>query len=315
MLLYYGTRLANTRLDYPYLASLRPPLPTPADIGAALRMLSALRRRLTLLRQRAGVANAAYTQATTPAAAAKTIADDAGLKVGNEQAVALYKQLAGDLTKVEASVAADKVQALLKALTDAANNSVLEYLSLPMQFTQEQTRLGIHIEPRGTDNTLQAYHTQLVYPIDRRFYWGISTGLFVSHLYSEAYSAKAQTSGTTTTYTLVPEDPGKVEFGTSAMLRGGVMLGHGAMPAGLQFGFGPALAVGTKVRPRLLVGGGLSVGDLHKVLLDGGLALGYVDRLSAAYNVPGSYATAPDNAVVSTLKASFYVGLHYLFTK
>jgi hypothetical protein len=311
-LLLYSKKLTNSYLEYRYLNSLpATERASVADINAAATELAAIRTELNTLRGEAAADNQAYLDNT--AKFQKVIADDTDLKKEDDAAKATYKQFTEDLTKIEASIAADNVQKLLKSLTDAVNNSCLQYVSLPQQFTQQNAKLRINITPRSPDYSVPEYHTQLVFPIDRQFFWGISSGLFVSRLYSAAYSAKPNTSGTS--YTLVEENPGRFEFGPSAMLRGGYVLSKGPVPLGLQLGFGPALSVGTKVRPRLLAGGGFSFGDLHKVLLDGGVAIGYVDRLSAAYDLTTGYTTAPDNAVVSVLRANFYVGLHYLFTK
>lgn len=312
-LLKYGNMAVLAQLDY--TATHTPTLPTPADVAQALAELAAERQELAQLRQQAELANAEY--AGVAAALRTTIDADDDLKQQRSRIDTTYQQFSATLTKVLASTAGEGVQALLKSLTNAANASALQYVSLPQQFTSDQSKLRIDIVPRGTDATAGEFHTQLIYPLTSRQFWGVSTGFFASRLGSEAYSARPTTlAGGATTYRLVAEDPGKFEYGLSAMVRYGTFLGPRSSAVGVHLGFGPALAVSNKVRPRLLLGGGLVAGRTHKLLADAGLALGYVDRLSRAYDLSTDYPTAPpDNPVVSTLKASFYFGLHYLFTR
>ena len=312
-LLKYNKLVSKSYLDY--TATYVPSLPSAAEFEAAVEKFGELREKLATLRQAVDKSNAAYVIDFTPLRAA--IATDSDLKKKSSLIDTTYQHFSATLTKVLAGTSAEGVQTLLVALTNAANNSSLQYVSLPQQFTKDQSRLRIDIVPRSSTYAVGEFHTQLVYPLSNKHFWGVSTGFFISQLTSEAYSTSAQTSaGGTPTYRLVAEDPGKFEYGLSAMVRYGYFLGSNPSSVGVQAGFGPALAVGTKVRPRLLLGAGLVAGRAHKLLVDGGLALGYVDRLSRAFDPTSAYATAPpDNPVVSTLKTSFYFGLHYLFTR
>lgn len=312
-LLYYSKLVSKSYLDY--TATDVPSLPSAAEFKDAVEQFGKLRGDLATLRQRVDSSNAAYIAAFTPLRAA--IATNADLKKKSSLIDTTYQRFSATLTKVLAGTTAEGVQTLLVALTNAANNSALQYVSLPQQFTKDQSRLRIDIVPRSSTYAVGEFHTQLVYPLNSKHFWGVSTGFFMSQLTSEAYSTSAQApAGGATTYRLVSEDPGKFEYGLSAMVRVGTLLHPSSSSVGVQFGFGPALAVGTKVRPRLLLGGGLVAGRAHKLLVDGGLALGYVDRLSRAFDPNSAYAIAPpDNPVVSTLKTSFYFGLHYLFTR
>ncbi|UOR06881.1 hypothetical protein MUN82_07210 [Hymenobacter aerilatus] len=244
------------------------------------------------------------------------IKNDAELKEADEKTKGAFQKLFEASEKVKARLAPDVVQKYTEGIVVALNSYRRTYISMPMQVLNNSSHLTIHVVPRDEKNGMHSYTLNLLFPVDKRYFWGLSSGLYISRLHNKAYSVQTfRTSplDTLPTYGVRMESPGRFEFGASAMVRFGVnTLWKGV---GWQAGFGPALAVADKVRPRLIIGTGPAFGKNHKLLIDVGCTFGYVDRLSNVYATELPYNEKPSNIVVSKLRAGMHVSLNYMFYK
>lgn len=299
--------------------TLRARLEKGSSKPASVKTLEKLDTRLRNVRARVFALEAKSRQAadnyTTLSAPYKALINETpGLKAKNEKALAASQELAKGIEAAKGSVSAENTRTLLDGLVNVINSSPHYYLSLPIQLTKDQTQLKINITPRDEKLAVQSYSTKLLFPLQLKNFWGVSTGFYGSWLRNDAYSTRILLNprGDTAAYEIVKERPGRAEFGVSAMLRYGRQLSSGSFPVAIHGGFGPALSIADKVRPRLMVGGGVAFGRRHKLLLDGGLIGGYVDRKSQVFDT-NPVPTKPDKITVSRLDVQGYIGLHYLF--
>ena len=223
------------------------------------------------------------------------------------------------MVAAQQSVSVDSSLNYIKSIASVLNNKETTYYSLPLQFSQEQTKLDITIQPRDLSSG-QTYSTELVFPVKQDHFFGVSGGFFVSFLstypggsYSPKQTMQTVNAKTDTGYTIVDENISAVEFGISALVDYGWRTDCSLLPF-WQIGFGPAATVmDQQVKPRLMLSTGPAWGDDHYILLNVGAVLGYNDVLSKAYTVGGFYAIQPQNLTVPKLAASVYVSLSYLF--
>ncbi|MBD2716721.1 hypothetical protein KBK19_16875 [Microvirga sp. STR05] len=284
--------------------------PTAESLRDLNRRLQSARNRILTLSTETKQAAANFTTLSTPYQ--KVIANNASLKARSERASTAAQELDKGIEAAKSSVSAENTRTLLDGLVNVINSSQQYYLSLPIQLTKDQSHLKISLIPRDDKLLLQPYSTKLLFPLNTDQFWGVSTGFYGSWLRNDAYSTRTlldSPQDTTAEYQIVQERPGRAEFGVSAMLRYGRQL---TSSVAIHGGFGPALSISDKVRPRLMVGGGLAFGNRHKFLLDGGLIGGYVDRKSQVFTTDRVLAK-PDKITVSRLDVQGYFGLHYLF--
>ena len=224
------------------------------------------------------------------------------------------------LATVEVSlslISVDKISKLAGKMVIIANNSDSKYTSLPLQFSKDQTTLKISITPHDSGNTLPSYHTQLTFPVHKKSYLAIGPGLYSAGFSNESYSIKGQAiSDTSNGYTLVPEHKGSPEYGVSILLHYGTKFGYKRASngiGGIHFSAGTGFSFTNPIKPRILLGGGLSFGDRHRLTLDAGLAFGYVDRLSRAFQVGTVYSEKPESVTISRMQYTGFYSVGYMF--
>lgn len=212
------------------------------------------------------------------------------------------------------STNAEKANQLLSLIVLQDNNASFEYNSIPMQFNGDAGSLKITISPRSDDFKLQTYKTELKFPKPLLTYVGIGMSFYLSGLYDNAYSIKTLKIDSLTTHALVEENVTKNEIGTAFILRYGRKFDENT-PVGVHVSFGPALSISNKVKARVVLGGGISFGKKHMIVIDGGFIGGYVDRLSKAYNNYATefYSEKPEQTTVSVLKASGFASIGYMY--
>jgi hypothetical protein len=235
------------------------------------------------------------------------------LKALNEQIKKSFSEFEPAIVAVKDPIQAANATRLFKSLAPGINNSSRTFVSLPLQFTKEESRLEINIQPRSDSTTLlQSYNTVLVFPTATHDqFWGISSGFYLSTPANESYSTIANIAADTT-YSIVKEKPGKMEFGFNTMMRFGSRISTNVY---WQAGIGPGVSVSDKVRPRMLIGTGLAFGQKHSILLDIGAVFGYYNVKSKAFENTDGYATEPKNITVSQIKTGAYFSISYLFLK
>jgi hypothetical protein len=248
----------------------------------------------------------------------KQVNENDQLKAGDAKIRQFYDEQLKLQNEVNKSMNSQAQLSLLKEIIAFENNKGNIYTSFPMQFSQEQATVTISVSPRFESNILQSYKTTLAFPVkDKKDFWGISTGFFLSNLTNIPYSTSASITETQdTVFGFVPEERSPFEFGVSAMVRYGHKVKKGNDYRDNIFwhvGFGPGVSITDKIKPRLLAGGGLAFGSKKKVLLDIGGIIGATDKLSNAYKPENTYSPRPENYTPSVVKLGGYFSLSYLF--
>ena len=156
------------------------------------------------------------------------------------------------------------------------NNSKGKYLSFPIEMKSEKVDLRIDFIPRDTTLGIQPYFTEIEFPNKPKSFSGVGSGFYIAWLTNESISFNQDTTGA---FRGVLEDDADTEFGAMVPFVYGTQIGDEN-----NFGFNlivaPGISIGRNIKPRFLFGGGLSLGNKHKVQLNGGLIAGYVDRVS-----------------------------------
>ncbi len=219
-------------------------------------------------------------------------------------------ELASTSTQLLTSIDATNTAKVLDPLFALQQMAGKPYTSAPFQYHGGDGKIDITVEPVEKDSRLPSYHADYSFPARPKMYWGVSAGFYGASLYSDAYSTLVDTADS---YSIVQEHVDHHEIGVDALFTFGSRIGE-KVPIGLHVVVGPGVGIAEKVRPRVLLGLGLSFGERNKVLLDGGFIAGWVDRRSAAFESEGPYKThAGDAITVSKLDSSFFLSLGYFF--
>lgn len=184
-----------------------------------------------------------------------------------------------------------------------------EFISLPIQLTGEEAKMELTFIPKDQKSGLQTYRMPPFKFPKRRMYWSVSSTLYYSGMKTERVGLESVSKNDTAFVSLYKEEPLKGEIGTALLLRGGWYLGKGF---GAHISAGTAVSLGEKVKPRGVVGAGLSFGDKHSLTLDGGLSVGYTQVLSKAADFNKYYEGKPE-VVIDQLKWSYFIGVGYAF--
>ncbi len=258
-------------------------------------------------------AEATYTAGTKPYTS--EIQNTPGLKEADANLSAVYTAFVATLTKAREAVSPDNAYKFITSIVAVTNNQQRKYTSFPLQFNKDQNILVISATPRKDESGLSPYSTSIAFPLKHNDFWGVSSGIFFSTLYNRSYSTLRTVSTAAThdtTYSIVSEQPSKIEFGVNAMIRHGWK--DNANGTAFQVGFGPGVTVSDKVRPRVLLGLGIAQGKKkHKFIADIGTIVGYTEKLSVLYKENTAYPIAPSSVTVSKLNFGGYISIGYLF--
>lgn len=206
----------------------------------------------------------------------------------------------------------DTVKVYLKSLILLENNAGNEYVSLPLHHSGDISKLKLTISPKNPEFGLQTYKAEYQFPT-RRYFAGVGISLYYAGFKNEAYSVLETVNiDTTSDFTIRSEDLPKGEVGFAALLYvGGVMkndwLGfHGCI--------GPALSIDEKARPRLAVGGGISIGQRRSMIsIDMLFMAGNTEVLSNVYEEGKIYSSKPEQVTVSNLSFAGGLAIGYIY--
>ncbi len=221
-----------------------------------------------------------------------------------------FSTLTTKIDELKALITADNVEKLLKSILFLSDKT--EYVSLPIQFKGELEELSISFVPKDSTSGLQTETlAPLIFPLENTWYWSVATSFYYSNLCNDRFSSLTSSdSDGNSTYTITTLESTSREAGISTTLR----VGRKFRPNGLvgaHFNFGPGISIEKNIRPRLLFGGGISIGRKHNLTIDYGGILGYVDRLSDAIPKTGS-GEVPD-PLNTEIMIGNYFSLGYMF--
>ncbi len=187
-----------------------------------------------------------------------------------------------------------------------ANN--FTYHSLPIQVSEDITKINIKIEPRDESKNVlsHSYSTQLILQERKKFNVGFSTGFYYSGLYNSQYYNQMEVNAGDTVYRAASKNPDIGEIGVNALF-------NAYWQPRKAFGWGGCAGVGIvideKVLPRLFAGTSFSFGEKNKFVLSLGGAVGKVDVLSDQYK--GDNKQLVQDFTVSRYQFSGFVSFGY----
>jgi hypothetical protein len=242
-----------------------------------------------------------------------SISENDYYKKADEAVKANFVELQKNIGSLKESISADKAFEYLFTLVTINNNSKGDYYSLPLQYSGEQTRLLVSITPRDTKYNLQSYSTQIIFPLVPPKYNVTGVSYYFSWLTDEEYSIEKPTD---TTYRYSFHSGAGGEGGLAASYRAGIKMFPKSEWFGAHISLGAGLSLSKKIRPRILLGGGLSFGKKHMLAVDGGVIFGYVDRKNSTLDFTKTYSEKqrPEPIIVSQIEKSFYLSIGYLFS-
>lgn len=297
----YKIRLGALKLDYKHITNL--------DINNELYYVSKLRDSIAMQKDMIIKDRDKYDLFVD--SFMNEIALKPGLIENNKFIKESYGNLLITLTDLLSSISADKTNELLSPIVFIENNKNNTYLSLPFQFTGEQAKVKISIIPRDEKYNLQSYHTQILIPQELKYYRVVGLSLYGSSLYDKAYSIIEHPEDTT--YIIKEADNiSKGELGIAALLHYGRKLNE-TTKYGIHFNLGAGISISDKIKPRLLLGGGFSFGERHKLVIDGGLIVGYVNELSSTLELEHHYTTKPEIITISNIDYGGFGSIGYLY--
>jgi hypothetical protein len=242
-----------------------------------------------------------------------SISENDYYKKADEAVKANFVELEKNIGSLKESISADKAFEYLFTLVTINNNSNGDYYSLPLQYSGEQTRLLVSITPRDTKYNLQSYSTQIIFPLVPPKYNVTGVSYYFSWLTDEEYSIEKPTD---TTYRYSFHSGAGGEGGLAASYRAGIKMFPKSEWFGAHISLGAGLSLSKKIRPRILLGGGLSFGKKHMLAVDGGVIFGYLDRKNSTLDFTKTYSEKqrPEPIIVSQIEKSFYLSIGYLFS-
>lgn len=184
------------------------------------------------------------------------------------------------------------------------------YTSLPIQYNGEQAVLDIKFIPKDSASILQPYTLPtLVFP-KRNSYWSVGPSVYYARFLEQRVGLETNKVDTTLSYSLLGEKPLRGEIGAALLLRGGCQFGGG--PVGAHVAAGTGLSLGSEIRPRMLFGGGFTLGERHSLAIDFGGIAGYINVLSESADFNKEYFEVPE-VLVSKLAFEYFYSVGYTY--
>lgn len=186
------------------------------------------------------------------------------------------------------------------------------YLSAPLFYTADLKKFTIDIKAWSDSTKLPAFSTSFQYPWSQKNIWGVSGGIYMSGLHSNGYSAEAVVNNVDTSYNLIPDNPGKFEFGINALAYMGWRINE-KNPWYMGGTFGTGFSIENKPKPRVFLGASALFGEKSKVILSLGACLGYVQRLSSLYENNHTNISVHEKYMKDEIKCNFFFSMNYSF--
>ncbi len=221
-------------------------------------------------------------------------------------------QIYNDIIKSDYSTIIDKAALLYDKINDEATR--IRWASLP-PVSCDELEIKIIITPKSNvpDNSFQpeiintSLYTKGGFKID------FSTGIYTSNLINQQFTTREERNqgDSITGYTLISQKTGPVSLGIMALMHVTYRVSC-QWNAGLNFGIG--LDVYNNQSLKFLSGGSIILGKHQRFILNGGVAIGLVDRLSSDLEIDKTYPTSPKITTVKVIDFGFYAGITFNIT-
>jgi hypothetical protein len=224
------------------------------------------------------------------------------------------KLIKTDIDNLKISLSSENILKYMTALVYLMNNKDRTYTSLPMQFTKDKTLLKLRIKPKPDSLMLETYETEIIFPYNiNDIFWGISSGIYLSFggINDEQYSVKPiyDSAGAARKYSIVQETPYN-EIGISALILFNIRC-FGDWYG--NFGFGSAVSITNKVRPRIMFGAGITYGEKNHFTIDFVGMLGETDVLSKQFQPNQILPADPGTVTTTRLNINMAITVGYVF--
>jgi hypothetical protein len=284
----------------------------PIDFKEALTKAKSLREKSSALKESLATDQKSFFAIVDSPLAKSFLSKDDNKKLSEQvdEVKKTYTQFIAKIDEFKTLISADNLEKLLKTILFI--NKETTFTSLPIQFKGDTETLSISFVPKDSTSGLQTETlAPLIFPIEKRWYWSVGTSFYYSNLCNDRFSSTAEINDAgNTEYSIQQLESTSEEAGISAMLRVGTKFGDDAL-VGAHLGFGPGISIEKNIRPRLLFGGGFSIGRKHNLTIDYGGILGYVDRYSDSIQETG-LSESPD-PLNTEIMVGYYVSLGYMF--
>lgn len=238
----------------------------------------------------------------------KKVIEEAKLIQSDAEIIKSYKGLSNKLEEAKKIVSASEIKKNLDVLIELENlfHDDFQYSTFG-QLIKERKEVNISITPWDSISRMPSYSTIISFPLQQKKYAGVGPSFYLSGLYDQAFSSIEDTSGV---FQFTEESVTKLEVGTAILLRIGRKWKNNF---GGHLTFGPGISLSEKIRPRILIGGGVTIGGTHSFVLDVGGVGGFVDRKSNAVVLDDPVYKESFDPVHSKLDFSWFVSIGYLY--
>ena len=223
-------------------------------------------------------------------------------------------ELVKSQSKLNEALSVKQISPMLLQSRFFDKNNTMSYTTIPQRFNGTKSTVSILLTPRDSSYILNSYSTKFVIEQKKSFYFGTGLSFYISGLSDQNFSTVKETSANDTTYSVVAEDPTRFEVGISSLLRAGLYHQYNnKVEVGGHLSFGPGVSISEKVRPRILLGGGVSFGSgKHAISFDGGFIFGPVRQKSNSINDGDIFSERPEKLTVSTSETSLFASFGYM---
>ncbi|WP_420460901.1 hypothetical protein [Neolewinella sp.] len=282
-----------------------------SDVTAEIEQFNTLRLELAALGERIeGVSKSYQTFISSPAITVVLKKDiNAFLKATADKATVALAEVTKATNKTRETISLETISKTLVQLHSLDNKYT--YTSLPIQYTGSQTRLDIRFVPTDTSyNFPTKYLPPMNFPV-RNTCWSVGSSIYFSKFDNERVVISSTMVDTVPSYSVQSEEPLNTEMGLALLLRGGTKVKGSSF--GLHLTAGTGLSLGEVVRPRALLGGGITLGREHSFALDLGTVAGYATVVSPAFTEDMKFAEAPQ-PLINEFRVRLFFSLGYAYT-
>lgn len=223
-----------------------------------------------------------------------------------------FKKSISTIDAALSKISAEKVNIFFANLVHLENNAKREFVTLPLQYRGDLSKIKITIAPKKPEFGLQTYTAEYEFPM-RRSYVGIGGAFYHASFSHDVFSVRElQNDPDPSEFEIVNEGPTNGEIGFSTLLHVGGKVYSDWL--GLHGSIGPAISLAAKPQPRLAIGAGFSLGKGRNMMSFNVLHMfGYVDRKSNAYQEDKTYKVKPENVTISRLSNSWSLAVGYIY--
>lgn len=230
---------------------------------------------------------------------------------------AAYSGLSDLIGKAIDRIKPDRVAELLRSATTLSSTGT--YVSLPIQMNGEEAKVDIQFLPKDSFSNLQKFVLPTVRFPENPFYWSVGSSMYYAKFEPERIGVTGvRQNDTSTVYTAQELDPLNGEIGAALLIRGGKRFSSDEHPklaslgAGWHVAAGTGLSLGEVVRPRGMLGIGLTFGHDHSLAVDAGLIVGYSTVVSDAIDLDQDFSEPP-NVLQNNLQSKIFLSIGYAY--